>query len=59
MIRQWVKSSRSQANGDCVEVATTLDEVRDSKNPHGPTLRLEPGAFTAFVRAVKSGQFDR
>lgn len=59
MIRQWVKSSHSEAQGDCVEVATTYDELRDSKAPHGPTLRLRPGTFAAFVRAVKSGQFDR
>jgi hypothetical protein len=36
----WRKSTRSQANGDCVEFAELEDAValRDSKNPSGPPL---------------------
>jgi len=52
----WRKSSYSQQETACVEVANTLDWVRDSKNPVGPTLRVD---VQAFLDAVKAGQFDR
>lgn len=55
---RWRKSSRSHQNGECVEVSVTLDEIRDSKDPYGPTLRLDALAFSAFVRAIKNGRFD-
>ena len=53
---RWVKSSHSSANGDCVEVTGTLDRVRDSKDPDGPTLSVDVGRF---LRAVKNDRFDR
>ncbi|MBB5154915.1 DUF397 domain-containing protein [Saccharopolyspora phatthalungensis] len=53
---RWIKSSYSSANGNCVELAVTLDRVRDSKDPHGPTLGID---VAPFVRAVKDGRFDR
>lgn len=56
---RWRKSSYSSVNGECVEVSDTLGAIRDSKNPAGPTLRLNGPAFTEFIRAVKAGQFDR
>lgn len=37
---RWRKASRSQNGGDCVEVAHTLDALRDSKNPAGQVLRV-------------------
>jgi hypothetical protein len=37
-------------------MSNVLGEVRDSKNPGGPTLRVD---VAALVRAVKSGRFDR
>jgi hypothetical protein len=52
----WRKSTYSGSQSNCVEVVGTLDWVRDSKNPVGPTLRVDVGALVA---AVKAGQFDR
>ncbi|MFR9728904.1 DUF397 domain-containing protein [Saccharopolyspora sp. MS10] len=51
----WIKASRSQNTASCVEVATTFDEVRDSKDPGGPTLKVGVGGL---VRAIKAGRFD-
>ncbi|MGX1755715.1 DUF397 domain-containing protein [Streptomyces lydicus] len=57
---EWTKSSYSDSsNGhDCIEVATTPDtiHIRDSKNPHGPQLRLQPATWAGFVAfAVEGG----
>ncbi|MEV4038276.1 DUF397 domain-containing protein [Streptomyces umbrinus] len=51
---QWRKSSYSgDTGGSCVEVAdlpaTSTIAVRDSKNPAGPTLTLDPATFTTFL----------
>lgn len=54
--RHWRKSSYSNPNGDCVELTATLDRLRDSKDPDGPTLQVD---VAAFVEAVKTGRFDR
>ncbi|GDY32553.1 DUF397 domain-containing protein [Gandjariella thermophila] len=55
-MKNWRKSSHSaQANG-CVEVANTLDAIRDSKNPTGPTLHVN---VTELVTAVKAGRLQR
>ena len=58
----WHKSSRSTGGGgNCVEVAANLPgivAVRDSKNPDGPMIVLEPTAFAAFTQAVKAGDLD-
>ncbi|MCF3177057.1 DUF397 domain-containing protein [Streptomyces sioyaensis] len=49
----WQKSSYShQSDGnECVEVATTPDtiRIRDSKNPHGPQLRIRPTTWADFL----------
>lgn len=57
------KSSHSGAEGCCVEVAVTVDEilVRDSKvSRHGsaPTLSFTKPEWQAFLLGVKSGEFD-
>ncbi|HEX9338505.1 MAG TPA: DUF397 domain-containing protein [Pseudonocardiaceae bacterium] len=52
----WRKARRSQATSSCVEVADTLDRLRDSKNPAGPVLR---GNVSALIHAVKSTVFSR
>ncbi|GAB2508446.1 DUF397 domain-containing protein [Nocardia heshunensis] len=57
----WFKSSRSQPQGECVEIAF-LDAdriaVRDSKNPSGPVLTFAPSEWDAFTVGVKGGEFD-
>ncbi|GAA1216062.1 hypothetical protein GCM10009665_02340 [Kitasatospora nipponensis] len=57
----WRKSSYSADNGgNCIEVADglpALTPVRDSKDPHGPTLVFPALAFAAFVAGVKAGAF--
>ena len=57
----WIKSSHSFANGNCVEVATLPDEeigVRDSKDVTGPILRFNPEGWTAFLAGMRNGEFD-
>lgn len=48
----WRKSKRSsQATGDCVEVADLngLVGIRDSKDPTGPVLLLQPIQWRALL----------
>ncbi|MBC3991084.1 DUF397 domain-containing protein [Streptomyces sp. AC563] len=59
---RWTKSSYSNNGGACVEVAANLAAhgtipVRDSKDPHGPTLAFDTTAWTAFVAGIKAGDF--
>ncbi|MEU1617576.1 DUF397 domain-containing protein [Streptomyces sp. NPDC005722] len=57
----WTKSTRSQGNGACVEVASRTSsavDVRDSKDPDGPTLAFSPDAWTAFVADIGHGTYD-
>lgn len=61
---EWVRSSYSDANGgQCLEFSRALTEphglvpVRDSKDPEGPALIFPAGGWSAFVSAVKRGQF--
>ena len=51
---RWRKSSRSQSQSNCVEVALSeTGSIRDSKNPTGPMLR---GDLPAMVAAIKAGR---
>ncbi|MCX4470991.1 hypothetical protein C5N14_15865 [Micromonospora sp. MW-13] len=51
----WKKSTRSNAGGDCVEVATPPQAVmvRDSKDRQGPVLSFSPTAWTSFVDGLR------
>ncbi|MFD5160247.1 DUF397 domain-containing protein [Streptomyces hawaiiensis] len=48
----WRKSTYSgDQGGNCVEIAEApcAIAIRDSKNPAGPMLTLDPATFTTFV----------
>jgi hypothetical protein len=53
---RWRKARASAEQTDCVELAHTLDAVRDSKCPDGPTLRLP---LSPFLAAVRDGALHR
>jgi hypothetical protein len=50
---EWTKSSYSgdSDSNECLEVAACRDtiHIRDSKNPHGPQLHLQPATWADFV----------
>ncbi|MGW4462434.1 DUF397 domain-containing protein [Micromonospora sp. NPDC004704] len=57
----WRKSTRSNDQGWCVEVADNMADVvgvRDSKDVTGPVLAFSPNDWSAFVGAARSGAFD-
>ncbi len=56
----WRKSTRSNGQGQCVEVAEFSDSVavRDSKDPEGPVLVFAPGEWRAFISGARAGEFD-
>ncbi|MEU6237515.1 DUF397 domain-containing protein [Kitasatospora sp. NPDC047058] len=56
----WRKSSHSAQAGQCVEVSDSLPgnvPVRDSKDPMGPALVFQADAWSAFVSAIRAGEF--
>jgi hypothetical protein len=57
----WVKSSLSFSNGNCVEVAGLPGGgigVRNSRDSEGPVLRFTPDEWHAFLGGVRNGEFD-
>ena len=57
----WVKSSLSFSNGNCVEVAGLTDGgigVRNSRDPQGGVLRFTPDEWRAFLGGARNGEFD-
>jgi Domain of unknown function (DUF397) len=56
----WLKARRSTANGQCVEIASAIDNIaiRDSKDPDGPILVYTRSEFRAFLEGARNGEFD-
>ncbi|TDC77513.1 DUF397 domain-containing protein [Streptomyces hainanensis] len=58
---EWVKSSASMGEGNCVEVAALPGGgvvVRNSRFPEGPALVYTREEMAAFVAGAKLGEFD-
>ncbi|MFJ2777950.1 DUF397 domain-containing protein [Kitasatospora sp. NPDC087315] len=59
-ITQWRKSSHSNGQGDCIEVADGVPNtvpVRDSKDPDGPALAFSTDSWQSFVAGIRAGDF--
>jgi hypothetical protein len=59
---RWIKSSRSEQSGNCVELAAINDVifVRDSKlGDASPILSFVPDRLTALLDAIRDNTFDR
>lgn len=60
VVGPYRKSSYSQQEGNCVEVADTANNgraVRDSKDQSGPRLAFTGDAWRAFILGVKGNEF--
>lgn len=57
----WRKSTKSQNNGGCVEVADLGAHiaVRDSKDPTGPALVFTTFEWACFLDGIEKGEFPR
>lgn len=53
---RWRRSSYSSSGTNCVELAGTLDQLRDSKNPAGPVLHVD---VVALIADIKAGVWSR
>jgi Domain of unknown function (DUF397) len=57
----WLKSRRSNSQGNCVELAELADggvAMRNSRHPHGPALVYTRAEIKAMVLGAKDGDFD-
>ncbi|MGP3922016.1 DUF397 domain-containing protein [Streptomyces sp. 8N616] len=57
----WVKSTYSNPNGECVELALLPGgdiALRNSRDPGGPALIYTRNEIEVFLRGAKDGEFD-
>ncbi|MET9552562.1 DUF397 domain-containing protein [Streptomyces sp. NPDC006645] len=57
----WIKSEKSSANGQCVELASLPGgkvAMRNSTDPDGPALIFEAPEMEAFLDGARKGEFD-
>ena len=52
----WRKSSYSDGEGECLEIALTPTtiHIRDSKTPENPHLTVAPTTWTTFLTHVST-----
>jgi hypothetical protein len=57
---RWTKATASAQDGSCVEQRRHdgLVEVRDTKDPAGPVLRLHRAEYAAWLDGARRGEFD-
>ncbi|HET9654206.1 MAG TPA: DUF397 domain-containing protein [Kineosporiaceae bacterium] len=55
----WIKAAASSTSGQCVEMRRIggAVEVRDSKDPNGPTLRFSGTQFAAWLDGADGGEY--
>ena len=57
----WRKSTASNPNGDCVELALLPAgeiAIRNSRGPRGSALIYTRAEIVAFLEGAKAGEFD-
>jgi hypothetical protein len=62
ILMEWVKSSASFANGNCVQVSWLPSgnvAVSNSRSPEEGILVFRLEEWEAFIQGAKNGEFDR